>query len=433
MKLYFIIFISLSMFSCNINENIAQEDIYDESFPVLTYDSEISETLSLDLSDIYIADSKELFFWSKSFQNVNNNIGNIKTSSTFKKKEKLLNSNGDLINAVQPVYFNENLCALDSKGILKCLNTSTNKVFFEVDTKHENLKKLEIIRGGIAYFDEKIVLVDAYGHIKLFDVNTQQMIWSNQIEFSILSAPLIYRNLIYFVSSDNRVFAINFDTGDVEWSFQTTFENKKNLTTPSPAAFENLIIVPFSNGELIAFKYDDGQPVWSENVSKVSLTSNFDIKDIVANPVVSGSNVFTISTNGKLISTNIFNGTTNWSVNISGNRTPVVSGNIVLIIDKNSRVICLNKIDGEIFWITELEKFRKGNKSKDLNQWLGPYLVNGLIYNISYFGELIILSPKTGEILAYDDIKIKKIITQPIIIHDAIYASDEKLNVFRLK
>ena len=433
MRLYLLIFISLSLFSCNINESQIDEDFSDKSFPVLTYDSEISETLSLDLSDIFLADPKELFFWSKNFQNVNNNIGNIQTTSTFKKNEKIFNSNGNLINLVQPIYFDENLCALDSKGILKCINTQTNKVFFEVDTKHKNLKKLEVIRGGIAYFDEKIVIVDAYGQIKLYDINTQQAIWSNQIEFSILSAPLIYRNYIYFVSSDNRIFAINFDTGDIEWSFQTTFESKKNITTPTPAAFENLIIVPFSNGELIAFKYNDGQPIWSENVSKVSQISNFDIKDIAANPVVSGTNVFTLSTNGKLISTNIINGTTNWSVNVSGSRTPIVSGNIILIIDENSRVICINRNDGEIFWIKELKKFRKGDKIKDINQWLGPYLINGLIYNISYFGEIVILSPKTGEILANEDINIKKIITQPIILHNAIYVSDEKSNVFRIE
>ena len=47
-----------------------------------------------------------------------------------------------------------------------------------------------------------------------------------------------------------------------------------------PAATENIIIVPFSNGEIIAFLHDTGNIIWSENVSKISSLSNFDIKDI---------------------------------------------------------------------------------------------------------------------------------------------------------
>ena len=114
--------------------------------------------------------------------------------------------------------------------------------------------------------------------------------------------------------------------------------------------------MPFSNGELIAFKYDDGLPIWSENVSKVSLVSNFDIKDISANPVINGSNVYTMSTNGKLISTNIINGQRNWSIDISGSRTPIISGNVIFVIDEDSRLVCINISTGEIYWIREVGK-----------------------------------------------------------------------------
>ena len=41
-------------------------------------------------------------------------------------------------------------------------------------------------------------------------------------------------------------------SGEVNWSFQTISETKKNLFTSSPVAFENTIIAPFSNGELVA-------------------------------------------------------------------------------------------------------------------------------------------------------------------------------------
>tara|TARA_Y100000768_G_scaffold308956_1_gene243208 strand:- start:61 stop:1359 length:1299 start_codon:yes stop_codon:yes gene_type:complete len=430
-KIYLIFLISIIVSSCNNKEIIVNDA--SESFPVLSYDAEIFETLSLDKSDITITESKDVLYWSKNFQNVRNNLGNIKTSSTITKKKKIFPGSGKIKNITSPIYFDEKLCSINSDGSLFCLDTNSDKLNFKIDSEQLNLKKIEIIRGGIAYFDDKIVYADAYGNIKLFDVNSGVAIWSTQIDFPILSSPLIYRGYVYLISSDNRIFALDINDGSTSWIFQTTAENKKNVNTSSPVAYENLIIVPFSNGELIAFKYDDGRPVWSENISKVSLVSNFDIKDISANPVVGGNNVYTISTNGKLISTKIINGQRNWSVEMSGSRTPIISGNVIFVIDEDSRLVCINISTGEIYWIRELEKYRKGNKVKDLNLWLSPYLINNLIYNISYFGEIKIVSPKTGEILATENLGIKGIVSQPIVLQDRVYVVDERSNVFRIE
>ena len=431
-RIYLIFLISLIVSSCNNRETVTSDDA-SESFPVLSYDAEIFETLSLDKSEITITDSRDVLYWSKNFQNVKNNLGNIKTISSITDKKKIFSGSGKLKNTTNPIYFDEKLCSIDSDGSLYCLDTTSDKLNLKIKIEQSNFNKIEIIRGGIAYFDDKIIYADAYGQIKLFNAISGEVIWSTQIDFPILSSPLIYRGYIYLISSDNRIFAIDIDDGSNAWSFQTTAENKKNVKTSSPAAYENLIIVPFSNGELIAFKYDDGRPIWSENVSMVSLVSNFDIKDISANPVINGSNVYTISTNGKLISTNIVNGQRNWSIDISGSRTPIISGNVIYVIDEDSRLVCINISTGEIYWIRELGKYRKGNKVKDLNLWLSPYLINNLIYNISYFGEIKIVSPKTGEILATENLSIKGIVSQPIVLKDRVYVVDERSNVFRIE
>ena len=431
-RIYLIFLISLIVSSCN-NKEITSIDDGSESFPVLSYDAEIFETLSLDKSDIRITDTREVLYWSKNFQNVKNNLGNIKTISSISDKKKIFSGSGKLKNTTSPIYFDERLCSIDSDGSIYCIDTKSNNLNFKIKIEQSNLHKIEIIRGGIAYFDDKLIYADAYGQIKLYNATSGEIIWSTQIDFPILSSPLIYRGYVYIISSDNRIFAIDIVDGSNSWSFQTTAENKKNVKTSSPVAYENLIIVPFSNGELIAFKYDDGRPIWSENASKVSLVSNFDIKDISANPVVNGNNVYTISTNGKLISTNIINGQRNWSIDISGSRTPIVSGNVLFVIDEDSRLVCVNISTGEIYWIKELGKFRKGNKIKDLNLWLSPVLINNLIYNISYFGEIKIVSPKTGELLATENLGIKGIVSQPIVLQDRVYVVDEKSNAFRIE
>ncbi|MDC3085908.1 PQQ-binding-like beta-propeller repeat protein [Pelagibacteraceae bacterium] len=430
-NIFFIFLLSIfANFSCTKSEIIEKDT---NSFSILAYDAEISETLGLNIEDIRIDPPKELNYWSQHFQNPGNNLNNIYSLSAIEDKSKIVSGTRGAMNIIQPIYFNDTLCYILPAGLLECKNLKSSEKIFSIDIKIDGNKKYEVIRGGLAYFDNKIVLVDAYGQILLIDANNGNKLWDKKIEFPILSPPLIYRDKILFISSDNRLFSLSFETGDIEWSFQTVAEDKKSLITASPIAFENIIIAPFSNGELVAFTNDSGRPIWSENVSQISLLSNFDIKDISASPVLSNNTIFSISTNGKLISINAINGKRNWAIDLSGYRTPVISGGQIYLIDEDGKLICLNKDTGEVFWISELKKFKRGQKAKDLNLWLGPYLINNLLYNISYFGELKIVSPMTGEVLSTDSLGVKGIILPPVILSNSVFVMDENSNVFQFE
>ena len=428
--LYIILLSIFVIFSCTKNEVIEENK---NSFSILSYDAEISETLDLNIENIFIDPPREINYWTQHFQNPTNNLNNISSLSKFKNRIKVVAGKKGVLNIIQPIYFDDTICYVLSSGFLECKILKSNEKLFSIDIKIEGSNKYEVIRGGLAYFDNKIVLVDAYGQVLLIDSNDGNKIWEKNIEFPILSPPLIYRNNIYFISSDNRLFSLSLETGNIEWSFQTIAETKKSLITASPIAFENTIIAPFSNGELVAFSHDNGRPLWAENVSKVSLLSNFDIKDISASPVVSNNSIFSLSTNGKLTSINAINGKRNWAIDLSGYRTPSISGNQLYVIEEDGKLICLDKNTGQIYWITELNKFKKGKKAKNLNLWLGPYLINSLLYNISYFGELKIVSPMTGDVLSTDSLGVKGIILPPVILSNAVFIMDENSNVFHFE
>ncbi len=402
-------------------------------FPVLTYNAELSETLNLDINLIRIDKPKKSDFWTQHFQNPKNHLNNLIFNATFNNKYKIISGRKGPINIVQPIYFDNKLCHLKNDGFLECYDSQSNSLIFRIDIKLNNQKRYEVIRGGLAYFDEKIVLVDAYGSVLLVDSSDGKIIWTTNIDFPILSPPLIYRGFIYFISADNRIFAIDFNNGSIGWSFQVFSESKKNLFSASPVAFENTVIAPFSNGEIVSFIYDTGRPIWSESLSKTSLVSNFDIKDISASPVIADKTIYAMSSNGRLVSIDLINGKRNWAIDVSGYRTPLITGNQIYVINEEGKIICIERKSGEIFWISDLKKYRKGQNSANLNLWLGPYLINNLLYNVSYFGELKILSAINGDVLSASSIGVKGIMTPPIILSENIFLSDEKSNVFKFK
>ena len=431
-KFFIYIFISLFIFvSCSKQK---PDDSKAESrFEILTYDSDISETLTLDTSEILLGVPKSYTYWSKTFQNPQNNLGHIESLASFSSKKTIFPNSGNSLNLFQPIYFEKNVCHVLNKGQLQCKNIENKEIIFSLDVKPEGSKKYEIVRGGLAYFDGVIVFVDAYGQIKAINSSNGSVVWEKKIDYPVLAAPLIYRDQIFLISADNRIISIDFKSGDIIWSFQTIEEAKMNLFSASPAAAENVIIAPFSSGEIIAFKYDDGQILWSENTSKISIISNFNLKDISANPIISGSSVYSLSNNGKFLSNSMINGQRNWSTEIKGSQTPIISGEQIYLIDNESRVICLNKNTGEIYWINYLDKFKRGDSFKNLNLWLGPYLINSVLYTVSYFGELVAISPLTGEILSDKKLGVSEIYSPLIILNNQFLITNSNGNIYSFK
>ena len=399
---------------------------------VLSYSSDLLVSTELDSKKIILSQAREVNYWSQSGQNPQNNLSHIYSDLKFENKKKILKDSNSATNTIQPIYFEGNLCNVSTKGFLRCLDTNTEEILFEVDLKTEFEENYDIIRGGLAYFDDQIVLADGYGQVKVFSGIDGSIIWENNINLPILSAPIIYRGYIYFITLNNKIYAMDFTTGEVKWSFQTIFDDKKSLFTGVPAAIDNIIIAPFSNGEIIAFIYDTGSILWSENVSKVSSLSNFDIKDIAANPVISDDKIYTLSNNGKLVATNMINGSLAWSLEISGANSPSISNMQLYVIDNESRLFCINKMSGEIYWITQLEENKNGKKSGKSNDWKGPYLINGLLYALSTHGELLSISPITSEILSSKNIKITGISIDPVILSKNIFIIDNNSNIYKL-
>ena len=417
----------LTSCASNIDENLINNRI-----SVLSYASNLLVSAELNLDEIKLSQAKEVTYWSQSGQNPQNNLPHFLSEISFDNKEKIQKDSGSASNTIQPIYFEGNLCNVSTRGYLRCIDIESKEIKFEIDLRNENEEDYEIIRGGLAYFDDQIALADGYGQIKVFSTIDGALIWEKNISIPILSAPVIYRNYIYFITLDNKIYALNLKNGNIKWSFQTTFEDKKSLFTASPAAIENIIIAPFGNGEIIAFNYDTGDIFWSENASKISSLSNFDIKDITANPVISGDKVYSISSNGRLVASNIVNGSLAWSLEMSGKNSPIISNNQLYIVDNDARLVCVNKLTGQIYWITQLEVNRNGKKSGKKNNWIGPYLINGLLYVLSTHGELLSISPTTSEILSSEKIKISGISINPVILSKNLFIMDNNSNIYKL-
>ncbi len=114
--LYIILITAFVTLSCTKNEIIEADT---NSFSVLAYDAEISETLGLNIEDIRIDPPREYNNWSQHFQNPGNNLNNMFSESAFEDKTKIISGTRGVLNIIQPIYFNDTICYILPQGILR--------------------------------------------------------------------------------------------------------------------------------------------------------------------------------------------------------------------------------------------------------------------------------------------------------------------------
>ena len=172
---FFLLLFCVSVFLSNCASNEKIEDNKENTFEVLTYSAELSETITLDNSEIVLGKSREFKYWTKNYQNPQNNIAHIKTSAEFINKKKIFSGSSNYINLIQPIYFEGNLCHVKKKGFLVCKKVESKEEIINIDIKNDDIEKYEVVRGGIAYFDNTIIFVDAYGQIKSINISNSRI------------------------------------------------------------------------------------------------------------------------------------------------------------------------------------------------------------------------------------------------------------------
>ena len=162
------IIINLILIFCLVGcANKVDEKKINDRISILSYASDLSVDKELNLSEIVLSQPVEVNYWSQSGQNPQNNLPHILSDIRFENKKKILKDVGKATNTIQPIYFEGKLCNVNTKGTLRCINIETDEIKFEVDLSIDSEKNYDVIRGGIAYFDDQIILADGYGQVKV--------------------------------------------------------------------------------------------------------------------------------------------------------------------------------------------------------------------------------------------------------------------------
>lgn len=235
--------------------------------------------------------------------------------------------------------------------------------------------------------DGKIYVVEAQGRIAAYDVIKGKLAWERVTKQTFSSGLAVGDGLILVGTEDGEVLALDSITGDPKWRTALSSE-----VLAAPQLVAGKVIVSLSDGRVIALDAATGHRIWisANNVPALSLRGS-------GHPVVVGDRVIVGFANGHLAAFNLNNGKRLWETTVAVSRgrseierlvdldsTPKVVDGIIYSVTYQGQVAAIALDSGQILW------------ARDASSAADIAVDNQHVYFSDSNGELWALDRKSG-------------------------------------
>lgn len=372
---------------------------------------------------IILPEPRTLSAWPQSGSGASKTIGHVNTAPTLDVDWRVRAGAGsDRKGALTaaPVSDGSNIFVIDGEQKVKSFSVETGTQNWSVKLDSGLRRDKRGLGGGVAVSGSTLIVSSGFGFVAALDVADGSEKWRRALGSPVTGAPTIKDNRLFVITQNNEIFALELETGAVLWTDQAIAESARVLSSPSVAAVEDLVVAPFSSGEVIAFLDANGRRLWNDALNRSGrFTPISSINDIASRPVLSQGLVFAATQSGLLAAIDGRTGRRVWSQNIGSVHAPAVIGEYVFIAGVEGQVAAIAANNGSVIWATQLTQFKNEKKKSGRVSYAGPLVASNRILIISSDGDLISLSPQTGEELARVDLK-DKVFLEPIVVGDRI-------------
>ena len=251
-----------------------------------------------------------------------------------------------------------------------------------------------VIGGG------KVFAMDSRSEVSAFDPNSGKLIWRTDIapaeERQHTAGGIAYENgRVFATTGFAQVIALDAQTGEEAW--------RSRVDSPvhaPPTVRDGRVFAVSLNNTLYALDAGDGRELWTDSLASLRKTDELgSISHIRASPVIDRGRVYALSYGGMMVAVDLRNGRRMWDASIGGLERPWVAGDTVYVVTGERDLVALERDSGRIYWVTRLPTYENEEKRKGPIFWSGPVLVSDRLVVTGSSGEVLAVSPYTGELL----------------------------------
>ncbi|HSD91600.1 MAG TPA: PQQ-binding-like beta-propeller repeat protein [Methyloceanibacter sp.] len=352
--------------------------------------------------------------WSQPGGTPSNNLGHLSLNGDLRKiwsaDAGSGSSSSGRLSAV-PLVADGKVFTLDAAGRLSAFSAASGGKLWSVSLTPDEEKSREGFGGGLALDGGRLYAATGYGTVVCLDPNNGAVAWTKKVGKPIRSSPTAHAGKIFFVSTDNILYALSASDGEQLWTARGLPLPATLLSNVSPAVGSSLVVAPFPAGDIVGFDLGSGKATWQDSLSRSSETTAAGILIDPARPVIDRGVVFAVSHGGKMIATSESAGARLWTRNLGSTQMPWIAGDTVFVVDLAGKLVALGREDGKVRWVAELPAG---------NRWNGPVLAGGKLWLVSTKGLLIGADARTGQLVSQVDLGTSVFIT-PVVAGGRMY------------
>ncbi|MEL6258137.1 MAG: PQQ-binding-like beta-propeller repeat protein [Pseudomonadota bacterium] len=347
--------------------------------------------------------------WPQSGSRATKEVGHVQAGVGLKRAWKINAGKGTSTRSalsVPPVTDENAVFVLDADQTLRSFDIETGRRNWQYEIKSGSKRDKRSLGGGLAIDGSHIYVASGFGLLQKLNTEDGSMVWSRDLSAPMTGSPTVKDGRVYATSQNNEIFAFNAEDGATLWSDQAIAETAKVLGSPSPAAIEDILVAPFSSGEVVAYLSSNGRRLWSDALSRTGrFTPISSINDVTARPVLARGFAFAASQSGLLVAIDGRTGNRIWVKPIGSTQAPALAGEFLFVSGIDGKIVCFTARSGGVVWATQLPAFENEKKKKGRISYAGPLIASNRVIVISTEGDLVALSPQTGEVLDTVDLK----------------------------
>lgn len=320
-----------------------------------------------------------------------------------------------------PVVADGKVFAKDAQGTVSAFEAETGKLIWRVTLKPDKARDTDEFGGGLAWYGGRLFVTTGFAEVFSLDPADGKEVWMSTVSAPVRGAPLVFGDRVFTVSIDNKLHALAAVDGSDLWSFSGLQETAGYVGGNSPAGSGDYVIAPFTSGELVSLRLENGRPVWNESLvgPRGELRAFGNLADIRGRPVIDRGLVLAMGSAGTLTAIDLHSGQRQWERNIGGNQTPWVAGRFVFVVTGAAEVAAIERDTGKVKWVTPLTQYQDEKRRKPV-LWAGPVLAGDRLLVGGSTGDLLALSPYTGEVMGKLEMR-QPIRLGPVVANRTIY------------
>jgi outer membrane protein assembly factor BamB len=300
---------------------------------------------------------------------------------------------------------------------------SSNKKIHIVSAELGNLNEsidveLDIFSGIVA--DENLIYFGSrQDTVTAVESLSKNVLWQRVMSSEVMSISRVENELIYVITNDSKVTAIDTNTGKFIW-INTQIPAALSIRGSStPIIEDDKVYIGFEDGRIVSYNSKNGDIIWQVQLPSTRIETVIDrLNDIDGSMILDNGVLYVISYQGSIAAIDSFNGQLLWTQEASSINGLASNNNSIFYIDNDGIMKSVDKYTGRQEW----------EQSQFFKRLIGsPVFFNDFIIANDIENYLHIFDTETG--LASGRIKLRNKIQSIYVEYDSLYMLDNELNL----